>query len=311
MPKLSLNYFHLPKRQSDKIRNALSEISIDELQTYPPLDGNVSLRKLIAREYKVHYNEVIIFDSSTQALYLSIQAIAADNLLVHRPNYFILDTLHSNTYYWHNLIELHNLLKRLKGTSIIYANTFSNTITGKTFTNNDLIQLYAVSKNSILLLDNPYSLTASKYKHFGNITLGSFSKLSGPGIRIGYAIFKNPKEQKAVRLKKMQEGLGANMLSQLLLESLYNKGIAHINVGSYKILVNSLVKEFPAYKWTEHASTKAVTLVLTKGQYGKIKEKAKINEIQIQTVQQCKYLPINTTLPKQQILKALRLILTN
>jgi histidinol-phosphate/aromatic aminotransferase/cobyric acid decarboxylase-like protein len=184
----------------------------DFLFSYPKSTGLPRLKNVLAAIHDTSPEHIIVFDSATEALSAWINTLSPNQkIFVQEPFYFIVGRHKHRAEFWSNLSELEKKLTRFGGEGVIHSNSLSHTITGESLNLSELKRL-ASAKGFPLVLDNPYSLFSPK--HIADITIGSFSKIFGPGTRGGYIIAPDPNTFLLLKRQKITAGLGANSFLQ-------------------------------------------------------------------------------------------------
>ena len=138
---------------------------------YPSTLGYEPLREKIAELYSVDQSQVLMTTSATEALHLIAQV---EKIYIPKPAFF-------------GALRQQNFSR--SEASAVYINSIQHSVTSKTL---KASTIYAIKDEwETQIFDNPYSLLVGRKqrtKHTGTFTIGSFSKVFGPGLRLGYII---------------------------------------------------------------------------------------------------------------------------
>ena len=178
----------------------------ESLYNYGNVKGDKTLRKQIADIYnnmfnaKITEHNIIITNGSQQSL-----GILLDILKLNKHS-----TIYATAPFYYgirDIAELKNI--KLKNYSTDNPNAFTNQICyitpyfnnpdGRCITQKDITQIKKISKNNIIIEDDPYSFFSFKEKRlfplFAKIKnvvyLGTFSKTIAPSMSVGYIICKD------------------------------------------------------------------------------------------------------------------------
>jgi len=172
--------------------------------SYPDTLGFKPLRELIAEEHGVEANQILITNSATEAIHL----LAASLQIFIPPNSFF------------GALRQPNSIQRQA--DAIYVNSIQHSTTATTLS---LEKLYEIKEGwPVTVFDNPYILLATKALrkiHHGTYTIGSFSKIFGPGLRTGYIIAREENIQ-ALKSAHISMSLSASLPAQELVYHMWN-----------------------------------------------------------------------------------------
>lgn len=243
--------------------------------------GNVNLRKYIAHRYNTIWNfdnltedNIIITTGSTQALDLIGKVFLNDNdnVLVENPSYIyfadFLKMYRANTYSVSlnsnglNSDELSSLLSKhnFKMAYLIPNIQNPTTITYSKQNRTDIFEIIK-DKDLILVQDNTYGELDFEDKRLpfigqnsraSNIYIGSFSKILGGGLRLGYAIADKEIIDKLAIAKQTSDIHSENIIQYVISEYLLNNDfdtyLKKLKL-SYKqqrnIMLNAINEMFP------------------------------------------------------------------
>ena len=229
----------------DDIVNATNKVMSSEgekILQYSTTEGYISLREYIAKRYypdcDITAENILITNGSQQALDLIAKVFldAGDRVLLERPGYlgaiqcfsmfepeFVTVGINNDGI---DLDELENKISTYNP-KLFYAVTNYQNPTGISYSNNNRVKLSDIINNSNTLLidDNPYGELNFYGKSFLNmkkilgnkcISLGSFSKIFSPSMRLGWICADSEIIDKLVTMKQASD-IHTNYFSQRIL----------------------------------------------------------------------------------------------
>lgn len=269
-----------PKQEILEATKKVIEANGDKALQYSTTEGFGPLREYIYNRYykefpNVSPDNILITNGSQQALDLVSKVFIdeGDYVLIEKPGY--LGAIQSVSVFMPqikqvelcedgiNLEQLEEYLNKYKPKFFYCVPNFQNP-TGITYTEGNRKKLSEIIKktDTILVEDNPYgelcfdSKKGSLIKtYLGDqaISLGSFSKVFTPGMRLGWLCASNEILDKIITCKQASD-LHTNIFSQMILNQYLqdNDLDAHIQEirNAYKAqkesMVNAMKKYFPS-----------------------------------------------------------------
>lgn len=229
----------------NEIAEASNEVlrkSGESVLQYSTTEGYAPLREFIANRYykglDVNADNIIITNGSQQALDLigKVFLDAGDDIVIEKPGY--LGAIQSFSFYEpiFNAVTLNNdgidinELKEIldhKDPKLFYAVTNFQNPTGITYSSENRKKLVELLKsyNTLLIDDNPYGELRFENQHLDSmasmlrdkvISLGSFSKIFSPAMRLGWICATKGIIDKLI-IAKQASDLHTNNLSQRIL----------------------------------------------------------------------------------------------
>lgn len=277
------NFF--PVEDIEKATSKVLTSDGEKVLQYSTTEGFLPLREFIAKRYysesDVTADNIVITSGSQQALDLIAKVFldANDNVMIERPGY--LGAIQSFSMYEPNFVTvginnegviLDEFEKKIKedNPKLFYAVTNYQNPTGISYSNDNRKAITEILKNSntIMIDDNPYG-ELSFYSHpnipmkqlLGDqcISLGSFSKVFAPAMRLGWVCADRDIIDKIVTMKQASD-LHTNYFSQRILYQYLNdcnidQHIAKIR-EAYKVRRDYMLKMIKEYipsevKYTE------------------------------------------------------------
>jgi 2-aminoadipate transaminase len=269
-----------PKQEIIEVTNKVIELNGDKALQYSTTEGFGSLRKYIYnRCYKnipnVSPDNILITNGSQQALDLVSKVFIdeGDAILIEKPGY--LGAIQSISVFMPrieqielcedgiNLEQLEEFLNKYKPKFFYCVPNYQNP-TGITYTEENRKKMSEIisKTDTILIEDNPYGELCFDGKkgsliktYLGDqaISLGSFSKIFTPGMRLGWVCASNEILDKIITCKQASD-LHTNIFSQMILNQYlqdYNLD-EHIQeiINAYRTqkecMVNAMKKYFPS-----------------------------------------------------------------
>lgn len=248
---------------------------------YSTTEGHLPLREYITNRYAeqfdlaVNPDEILIVNGSQQGIDLVTRALVdkGDPVVIEQPGY--LGAIQAISQYqprFHSVplendgMDLQILQQVLRTNSIkmIYAVPNFQNPSGITYSEQCRMDLAALLRehSTVLLEDNPYGdlvYTGSKKppvkSYLGNpgILLGSFSKITVPGIRMGW-VCANSTVMKRLKIVKQAADLHSNYLAQRILYrflsendlSMHIDRISEVYKRQRGHMVNALERHLPS-----------------------------------------------------------------
>ncbi len=212
-----------------------SEITENEFLQYAAVDGYPIIREKMAKwltksyGYIVNPNEIFMTNGISGTLHLIITKYlkAGDTILVENPSYFMSINIFKD--YGLNIVgisdiseisEISEIYDRQKFLFFYTVPTHHNP-TGKTLSNDQRINLAKLCekyKNFYIISDEVYHFLSWEdqeiyplaYYHPKIITIGSFSKILGPSLRVGWIYSKEFFIQDLISYNVLQSSGGIN-----------------------------------------------------------------------------------------------------
>lgn len=217
---------HLPDRNRAALEEGLKQIANMDWQRshghYPPPEGEPALREDIRRITPEWSGPVLVTNSATEALHISLlHAGFGKTLALNVPAYF--GVIRQAKQFgmqiapWHTIDELEALGK----CDVILATTNFISPSGHCFSDEEKARIADTArKNGALLIeDNAYDplwfdKPKSMVPYENSIQVGSLSKLAGPAFRLGFIRAEDGLYQK-LRSEKITVNLSTPTLPQL------------------------------------------------------------------------------------------------
>ncbi|HAU84341.1 MAG TPA: aspartate aminotransferase [Lachnospiraceae bacterium] len=289
-----------PKKEIAEATQKVIETNGDKALQYSTTEGYAPLREYIYNRYyknipNVTLDNILITNGSQQALDLISKVFIeeGDCVLVEKPGY--LGAIQCFSVFMPeirqvelcedgiNLEELEEMLTKYNPKLFYCVPSFQNP-TGLTYSEENRKKLAEIMKktDTILIEDNPYGELRFEGKdcsiiktYLGDqaISLGSFSKVFTPGMRLGWLCCSNEILDKVITCKQASD-LHTNIFSQVILAQYLedNDMDAHIQeirdaYGMQKeCMVNAMKKYFPAeVKFTNPEGGMFLWLTLPEG----------------------------------------------
>lgn len=229
----------------DDIMQATNKVLSSEgekVLQYSTTEGYVPLREYIANRYYsdcgITADNIVITNGSQQALDLIAKVFldVGDNVMLERPGY--LGAIQSFSMYEPDFVtvgiqddgvDLHEFEKKINEfkPKLFYAVTNYHNPTGISYSNQNRTALSEIirTSNTIMIDDNPYGeltfydkprVTMKKLLGAQCISLGSFSKIFAPAMRLGWVCADKEIIDKIITMKQASD-LHTNYFSQRIL----------------------------------------------------------------------------------------------
>ncbi len=266
--------------------------SIDEsdnnILQYGPIQGFQKYREYIASLYQTIINDnicskdnIFMTNGVSHALFLlaSLYKTEYSKIYVENPTYFLGLNIFRELGYTFDVFDINNINK-LKSNllndieknikSLIYIIPFSQNPTGRTLNENEIINFLncTYKTSSIIISDETYQMlnfnknirlkSLASYMVSGNIiSLGTFSKLIAPALRLGWIYtHSNVIMSKLLKCGYMDSGGSVNqIMARILLNYLEKNPIQDIIKKNVKFLEDncnklcSILDKYPDFKY--------------------------------------------------------------